>query len=116
MSTVELTKTKLVKEISAAQFSTEVEQFQGKVLIDFYAPWCGPCKMIAPVVEQVAQDSLLDNEQLKVIKINADDNQALMAKYGIRGIPTLLLMNNGELVATQVGAASLSQVKNFVAQ
>jgi thioredoxin 1 len=115
MNTAELTQNKLVKEISAAEFATEVEQFQGKVLIDFYAPWCGPCKMIAPVVEQIAQDSLANDKPLKVIKINADNNQALMAKFGIRGIPTLLLMNDGELVGTQVGAASLSQVKKFVA-
>lgn len=105
-----------VTEISAVQFQTEVEQFQGKVLIDFYAPWCGPCKMISPVVEQIAQESFKAGEPLKVVKINADDNQSLMARYGIRGIPTLLLMNEGELVATQVGAASLSQVKKFVAQ
>jgi len=114
MATTE--QVKQVIEISAAQFQEEVEQHQGKVLIDFYAPWCGPCKMIAPVVEQVAQDSLAAGEPVKVVKINADDNQALMAKYGIRGIPTLLLMDEGELVATQVGAASLSQVKKFVAQ
>jgi thioredoxin 1 len=112
MSVIDTLEKKHVTEITAEQFPTEVEEFQGKVLIDFYAPWCGPCKMIAPVVEQIAQD----NKDIKVIKINADDNQALMAKYGIRGIPTLLLMNEGKLVATQVGAASITQVRNFVAQ
>lgn len=105
-----------VIEISSAQFASEVERFQGKVLIDFYAPWCAPCKMIAPVVEQLAQDGLTDGKPLKVVKINADNNQALMTKYGIRGIPTLMLINHGELVATQVGAASLSQVKKFTEQ
>ncbi|MCJ8295079.1 MAG: thioredoxin [Colwellia sp.] len=99
-----------VTEISAEQFTQEVVQAEGKVLIDFYAPWCAPCKMLAPVVEQIAQE----HADIRVIKINADNSQALMAKFGIRGIPTLLLMNNGELVATQVGAASVSQVKQFV--
>lgn len=119
MNTVALTqstKSTQISEISAEQFLVEVEQFQGKVLIDFYAPWCAPCKMIAPVVEQVAREGLADAKPLKVIKINADDNQALMAKYGIRGIPTLMLINHGELVATQVGVASLSQVKAFIEQ
>jgi thioredoxin 1 len=101
-----------VEEILVEQFSQEVELAPGKVLIDFYAPWCAPCKMLAPVVEQIAQE----HEDIKVVKINADNSQELMAKFGIRGIPTLLLMNNGELMATQVGAASVSQVKSFVQQ
>ena len=101
-----------VEEIAAEQFGQEVEQVAGKVLIDFYAPWCAPCKMLAPVVEQIAQQ----HSDIKVLKINADNSQALMAKFGIRGIPTLLLMKDGELLATQVGAASVSQVDKFVQQ
>jgi thioredoxin 1 len=99
-----------VDEISAEQFNEVIEQHSGKVLIDFYAPWCAPCKMIAPVVKQIAEE----NELLKVVKINADNSQELMAKFGIRGLPTLLLMNNGQVVGTQVGAASVSQVTNFI--
>ncbi|MBU2893093.1 thioredoxin [Colwellia sp. D2M02] len=99
-----------VNEISAEQFQQEVEQHQGKVLVDFYAPWCAPCKMLAPVVEQIAQE----HQQLKVIKINADNSQELMTKFGIRGIPTLLLMEQGQLLSTNVGAASVTQVKKFI--
>jgi thioredoxin 1 len=101
-----------VEEVLAENFSQQVEQAKGKVLIDFYALWCAPCKMIGPVVEQIAQE----HQDIKVIKINADNSQELMTKLGIRGIPTLLLMNNGERVATQVGATSVSQVKKFVQQ
>lgn len=102
----------IVKEINADEFEHEVTQANNKVLVDFYAPWCGPCKMIAPIVEQVAQE----NPELKVVKVNADNNQALMAQFGIRGIPTLLLLNEGEVIATQVGAATLAQTNTFISQ
>ena len=100
-----------VVEVSSEQFVSEVEQHSGKVLVDFYAPWCGPCKMIAPVVEQISTEF----SELKVVKVNADNAQELMAKFGIRGIPTLLLIDNGEVIATKVGAASVSQIREFVA-
>ncbi|MBU2869768.1 thioredoxin [Colwellia sp. E2M01] len=101
-----------VTEVNTDGFAQVVEQTEGKILIQFHAPWCAPCKMLAPVVEQVAQD----HNDLKVIKVNADDSPELAAKFGVRGLPTLLLMKAGELVATQVGAASLGQVKQFVQQ
>ncbi|MEW6981573.1 thioredoxin [Colwelliaceae bacterium 6471] len=101
-----------VTEVLASDFTEEVENYTGQVLVDFYAQWCGPCKMIAPIIEQIAHE----NNALKVVKVDADEAQALMAKYGIRGIPTLLLFNNGEVVGAKVGAASLSQVKDFIVQ
>jgi thioredoxin 1 len=112
MNTTTSPQANKVEEVLADQFTQAVEEAEGKVLVDFYAPWCGPCKMIAPLVEQIAQD----HQELKVVKVNADTSQSVMAKFGIRGIPTLLLINNGQLVATQVGATSMSQMKEFINQ
>lgn len=98
-----------VHNVKAVNFTTEVEEHQGKVLVDFYADWCGPCKMIAPLVEQLADEQ----PEIKVVKVNADEAQDLMVRYGIRGIPTLLLIENGELKATKVGALPASELRSF---
>jgi len=98
-----------ISEITSDEFSNEVE-LHGNVLVDFYAPWCGPCKMIAPVLVQIAEE----NPTLRVVKINADNAQNLMVKFGIRGIPTLLLMKDGEVADRKVGAASVAQLREFV--
>ncbi|WP_448563485.1 thioredoxin [Thalassotalea ganghwensis] len=99
-----------VNSISQDDFEQQVIAHSGKVLVDFYAPWCGPCKMIAPIVEKIAND----HSDIKVVKVDSDQATDLMTKYGIRGIPTLLLIENGELIDRKVGAASLSQVKAFI--
>ncbi|TYK67366.1 thioredoxin [Colwellia echini] len=101
-----------VTEVNSESFAQIIEQTEGKILIQFHAPWCAPCKMLAPVVEQVAHQY----NDIKVIKVNADDSPELAAKFGVRGLPTLLLMKAGELVASQVGAASVGQVQQFVQQ
>ncbi|WP_017446458.1 thioredoxin [Gayadomonas joobiniege] len=101
-----------VTKISQQNFADEVKSHPGKVLVDFYADWCGPCKMVAPVLEQLAAQ----DDSIKIVKVDADDAPELMQEYGIRGIPTLLLFNNGEKVATKVGAVPLAQLKTFVDQ
>ena len=81
------------------------------VLIDYWAEWCGPCKMIAPVLEEVASEY---SDKIRVAKLNIDDNPATPPKYGIRGIPTLMLFKNGEVEATKVGAVSKAQLTAFL--
>ena len=97
--------------VSDASFETEVLQSAGPVLVDYWADWCGPCKMIAPILDEVAGEYA---GKLKVCKLNIDENQATPPKYGIRGIPTLMLFVGGEVKATKVGALSKSQLTAFL--
>ena len=92
-------------------FVDDVLKSERPALVDFWAEWCGPCKMIAPILEEVAGEY---EARLKVCKIDIDANQNTPPKYGIRGIPTLLLFKNGELEASKVGALSKSQLQAFL--
>lgn len=97
--------------VTDSSFETEVLQSTSPVLVDYWAEWCGPCKMIAPILDEVAKEY---DGKLKVAKLNIDENQETPAKYGIRGIPTLMLFKNGNIEATKVGALSKSQLAAFI--
>ena len=96
---------------SDAGFDIDVLQSEKPVLVDYWAEWCGPCKMIAPILEEVASEY---GEKIKVCKMNIDENQETPPRYGIRGIPTLILFKNGEVEATKVGALSKTQLQSFL--
>ena len=96
---------------SDSNFDTEVLQSDVPVLVDFWAEWCGPCKMISPILDEIAGEFA---GKVKVAKLNIDENPATPPKYGVRGIPTLMLFKNGEVDATQVGALSKSQLTEFL--
>ena len=102
-----------VLHINDADFETTVVQSDIPVLVDFWAPWCGPCKMIAPILDKIAPEFA---GKAKIVKINVDDNQLVAGQFGVRSIPTLLLFKNGQLVATQVGALPKNQLAAFINQ
>jgi len=97
--------------LSDQTFEDEVLKSDPPVLVDYWAEWCGPCKMIAPILDEIAQEY---GGRLKVAKLNIDDNPATPPRYGIRGIPTLMLFKNGNVEATKVGALSKSQLTAFI--
>ena len=103
----------LIKHISDATFEAEVLQSDKPVLVDYWAEWCGPCKMIAPILDEVAGTY---QGKLQIAKMNVDENREIPAKFGIRGIPTLMLFKDGQLAATKVGAMSKAQLTAFIDQ
>jgi thioredoxin 1 len=100
-----------IKHVTDDSFEPEVLKSEVPVLVDYWAEWCGPCKSIAPILDQVAKEY---DGRLKIAKLNVDENQQVPAKFGIRGIPTLMLFKNGNLEATRVGALSKSQLTAFL--
>ena len=100
-----------VLEVSNDNFESEVVNSEKPVLVDFWAEWCGPCKQIAPVVEEIADEH---SDKLKVCKMDVDANRETAAEYGIRSIPTLMIFNKGELVGTEIGALTKVQLDEFI--
>ncbi len=97
--------------VSDDSFETDVLKAENTVLVDFWAEWCGPCKLIAPALEEIANEM---NGRLTIAKMNIDDNPLTPQKYGVRGIPTLMLFRNGEVAATKVGAVAKNQLQAWV--
>ena len=103
----------LIKHTSDATFEADVLQSDKPVLVDYWAEWCGPCKMIAPILDEL---SATYDGKLQIAKMNVDENRDIPAKFGIRGIPTLMLFKGGTLAATKVGAMSKAQMTAFIDQ
>ncbi len=101
----------LIKHTTDANFERDVLKSTTPVLIDYWAEWCGPCRMIAPILGEIAGEY---EGRLNIMKVNVDENRSVPAKYGIRGIPTLMLFKNGDVAATKVGALSKSQLISFL--
>jgi thioredoxin 1 len=99
------------KSVTDASFATDVIGANGPVLVDFWAEWCGPCKMIGPSLEELSDEL---GAQVTIAKLNIDDNPDAPGKYGVRGIPTMILFKNGQPAATKVGAAPKSQLKAWL--
>ena len=103
----------LIKHVSDASFEGDVLKSSTPVLVDYWAEWCGPCKMIAPILDEVAGSY---QGKLTIAKMNVDENREVPARFGIRGIPTLMLFKDGQLAATKVGAMSQAKLTAFIDQ
>ena len=100
-----------IVHVTDKTFETEVLQAERPVLVDYWAEWCGPCKSISPILDEIAEEYA---DKIKVVKLNIDKNPATPPKYGIRGIPTLMLFHKGNVAATKVGALAKSQLVAFI--
>ena len=100
-----------IVNVTDATFEEDVLKAESPVLVDYWAEWCSPCKVISPVLDEISQDY---DGRLKICKLNIDDNEIIPPKYGVRGIPTLMLFKSGNVEATKVGALSKSQLTTFL--
>ena len=100
-----------VDKVSDATFENDVLKSQAPVVVDFWAEWCGPCRMIAPALEEIAGAM---GDKVKIVKLNVDENPNTAAKYGIMSIPTLMIFKNGELASRQVGAAPKAKLEQWI--
>ena len=98
-------------QVTDFSFEAEVLKSEGPVVVDFWAEWCGPCKMIAPALEEISEEM---NGEVKITKLNIDENQDMAMKYGVRSIPMLILFKDGEPMATQVGAAPKGKLSDWI--
>lgn len=103
-----------IQNVVDSSFETDVLQANIPVLVDFWAEWCGPCKMIAPVLEELSKEEQYSDSKLKIVKVNVDDNSITPSKYGIKGIPSLLLFKDGKLIANKTGFVNKSQLADFL--
>src|SRR5262245_23136071 len=101
-----------VAKVSDDTFESEVLKASGPVVVDFWAEWCGPCKMIAPVLEEISGGTL--GSKVKIVKLNVDESPATAQKYGIMSIPTLMIFKNGEMASRQVGAAPRAKLEQWI--
>ena len=100
-----------VLHVTDANFEAEVEKHDGLAIVDFWATWCGPCRMIAPALEEIAEQL---GDKVKIVKLNVDENPNVAAKYGIMSIPTLMMFKNGEIASRQVGAAPKQKLAQWI--